>query len=93
MSDALDGGEGLDVRVDQVGEPVQVDGAAGGAEGGPGGERLGRCGDGEVGLALPAARDLAERLLVDRRESVNVLALETRSPPMKWSGETSSRQR
>ena len=66
--DALDGREALDVRVDQVGEPVQVDGAARGAERGPGGERLGRCRDGEVGLALPAARDLAERLLVDRRE-------------------------
>ena len=66
--DALDRREALDVRVDQVGEAVQVDGAARGAERGPGREGLGRGGDGEIGLALPAARDLAERLLVDRRE-------------------------
>ena len=66
--DALDGSEPLDVRVDQVGEAVEVDGPPRRAESGPGRERLGRCGHGEIRLALPAARDLAERLLVDRRE-------------------------
>ena len=66
--DALDRRQPLDVGVDQVGEAMQVDGPPGGAEGGPGRERLGRRGHGQVGLALPTARDLAERLLVDRRE-------------------------
>ncbi len=37
---ALDGGKPLDVGVDQVGEAVQVLGAARGAERGPGGERV-----------------------------------------------------
>ena len=60
--------EPLDVRVDQVGEAVEVRGATRGAERRPRRERVGRGGDGEVGLALPAARDLAERLLVDRRD-------------------------
>ena len=66
--DALDRGEPLDVRVDQVGEAVQVDRPPGGPERGPGREGVGRGGDGEVGLALTAAGDLAERLLVDRRD-------------------------
>ncbi len=66
--DALDGSETLDVRVDQVGEAVQVDGTTRGAERGPGREGLGRGGDREIGLAPAAAGDLAERLLVDRRE-------------------------
>ena len=66
--DALDRREPLDVRIDQVGEAVQVDGASGRAKGGPGGECLGGRGHRHVGLALPAAGDLAERLLVDRRD-------------------------
>ena len=68
MSTHSTGGEPLDVGVDQVGEPVEVLGAAGGAEGGPGRERSRRRGDGEIGLPLPSACDLAERLLVDRRD-------------------------
>ena len=66
--DALDGCEPLDVGVDQVGEPVEILGPAGSAEGGPGRECSRRRGDGQIGLPLAAARDLAERLLVDRRD-------------------------
>ena len=53
---------------------------AGGTERRPGGERLGRGGDRRVGLALPAAGDLAERLLVDRRE-VGEGGLAREAPP------------
>ena len=47
---------------------MEIGGPPRGAERSPRGERLGRGSDGQVGLALPAASDLAERLLVDRRD-------------------------
>ena len=65
---ALDRGEPLDVRVDQVGEAMEVRGAAVRAERRPARERLRRRRDGEIRLALAASRDLRDRLGVDRRE-------------------------
>ena len=65
---ALDRGEPLDVRVDQVGEAMEMRGAAVRAERRPGRERLRRRRDGQIRLALAAARDLRDRLGVDRRE-------------------------
>jgi DNA-binding FadR family transcriptional regulator len=47
---------------------VEVHGATRSAKGSPGRERSRRRGDGQIGLPLPSARDLAERLLVDRRD-------------------------
>ncbi len=47
---------------------MQVLCAPAGAEGRPARERLRRRGDRELRLPLPAARDLGERLCVDRRE-------------------------
>ena len=66
--DALDRGEAFDVRVDQVGKAVEVDRAPAAPSAAQAGKRLGCRRDGEIGLALPAAGDLAERLLVDGRE-------------------------
>src|SRR4029077_13247985 len=60
--------EPLDVGVDQIRQPMEVGGAPGRPECGPGRKGVpGGC-DGEIGLALPTPRDLAERLLVDRRD-------------------------
>ena len=87
---ALDRGEPLDVRVDQVGEPVEVLRTPFGAERRPRGERLVRRRHRELGLTFAAARDLRERLRVDRREVREGASLATRSPPMKCSVETST---
>ena len=65
--DAFDGREPFDVRVDQVGEAMQVDRPAAAPRAAQAGKAR-RCRDGEVGLAPTTARDLTERLLVDRRE-------------------------
>ena len=67
--DALDRREPLDVGVDQVGEPVEVLGAARRRRGRPRpGTRPCAAATARSASALAAARDLAERLLVDRRE-------------------------
>ena len=66
--EALDLGETLDVRVDQVGEAVEVGGATTGPERRPGREGVLRRLERQVRLARAAARDLGERLLVDRRD-------------------------
>ena len=88
---ALDGGEPLDVRVDQVGEPVQVRRAARGAERRPRrGPRLAAATASSASRSPPRATS-ARRLRVDRAQrSMNVASLPTRSPPMKCSVETST---
>ena len=65
---ALDGGQALDVRVDEVGQAVQVRRPAGGAERRPGRERVVRRPHGAVGIGGVGARDLGEHRLVDRRD-------------------------
>ena len=71
--EALDGRDPLDVRVDQVGQPPEDRGAAGHAERCPlregGGGRLDR----EAHLAIGAARDLGEQLVVDGRAVLEAL--------------------
>ena len=81
----------VDVRVDQVGEPVRGRRAAGGAERRPGRRtRRGRR-DGGRRLGRSAARDLARAAARRSGErSSKRSALATRSPPMKWSVETST---
>ena len=65
--EALDGCDPLDALVDQVGQAAEALGPPGDAERGPGGEGGGRRLDGEPDLALAAACNFGEHLLVDRR--------------------------
>ncbi len=67
MSRHSTGRDALDVGVDQIGQALEVDGAAGGAESGPGRERLDRRADGELGRLGVAARDLGQQRPVERR--------------------------
>ena len=65
--EALDRGDALDVGVDQVGQPPEVTARPGGAERGPGGERVDGRADRELGDLGAAARDLGEQRPVERR--------------------------
>ena len=65
---ALHRREPLDVRVDQVGEPVHRLGATGRPERRPRRKGSGRRGERQVGLALAPPRDLGKRLRVDRAQ-------------------------
>src|SRR5262249_41006158 len=77
--ETLDLGDPVDVGVDQIGQPVQVLGPAGSSEAGPAWEGLARGRDGELGLTRASARNLRQRLLVDRAQIDE--ALVTRDTP------------
>ena len=64
--EALDGGDPLDVLVDQLGEAAQALGPRGDAARRPRGERVGGRLDGEADLVIAPAGDFGEHLLVDR---------------------------
>jgi hypothetical protein len=71
--EALDRGDAIHVRVDQVGQPPQMNGTASGSELSPRGECPGGGFYRELDLRLTAARDLGDQLLVDRRAVLEAL--------------------
>jgi hypothetical protein len=77
-------------RVDQVGEAVQMLGAPLRTERSPGGNAACAAATARSASRSPAAGDLGERLRVDRARVGERRVAPTRSPPMKWSVETST---